>query len=280
MKAVELIAPCAVFSDLKQVLSLPIEAVYIGVSGWSRANRGNEFNLSELSEAVDIAHSMGKRLYLSFNLMPSPFETKAALKVLDAAFEAGVDAVIASDPGIIKYVVSSGVEAHASLGTASINIWDVLFYGSLGASRVVLSPNLTLSEIEQIKLKAEKEGIELEVMVRGVKCIMTYLGICRLSSFFDMLITNSGIRSLIWEGSAKRSGVCFRPCAQEWFTDRESFFSLAPLNNFEIYLVEEVVNLGVKNIKIGGRGMPFSLLKGIVEKLRLRIMESAGERGV
>ncbi len=265
---VEFIVPCAVYRDVEQVLSLPVEAIYVGVAGWSRANRGNEFDLSELERAVELAHAKGKRIYLSFNLMPSPFEVGSALRVLRRAMDAGVDAVIASDPSVIEFVASNGCEAHASLGTSTINYLDALFYRELGAKRVVLSPNLSIPEIKRIREEVEAAGIALEVMVRGIKCVMTYLGVCRLSSFFDMLISNSGLRSLIWEGSAKRSGVCFRPCAQEWFTDRKSFYSLAPLNNFELYPVEELVDAGVRHIKIGGRGMPFGLLREIVVELK------------
>ena len=265
MFSVELIAPCASIRDLDKVLGLPIDAIYVGIAGWSRANRGNEFNLKELKIATDTTHSLGKRIYLSFNLMPSPFETKMALKTLEKALECGIDAVIASDVSIIKRLSEWGCEVHASLGTSLLNAQDVIFYAELGAKRMVLSPNLSLQEIDEINRAAVNAGAELEIMVHGIKCIATYLGICRLSSFFDMIITNCGVRSLIWEGSAKRSGICFRPCAQEWFTDSESFFSLAPLTNHKLYSPLELATLGIRHLKIGGRGMPFELLKRIVE---------------
>ncbi|BAT71919.1 peptidase U32 [Thermosulfidibacter takaii ABI70S6] len=266
-KGIELIVPCSSYGDLCRVLSLPVQAIYIGITGWSRANRGAEFNIKEIPEAVEKAHSLGKRVYLSFNLMPSPFETTMALKTLLKCMDCGIDAVIASEPSIISTLAHEGYEVHASLGTASINVEDIKFYKELGAKRVVTSPNLTPSEVLEIKRETETQGIELEVMVWGIKCITTYLGICRLSSFFDMIITNAGIRALIWEGSAKRSGVCFRPCAQEWFTETESFYSLAPYTNFELYSALELIKGGIKNIKIGGRGMPFPFLKRIVDTI-------------
>ena len=264
---IELIVPCASYRELPRVLALPVHAIYVGISGWSRANRGCEFSIEELTLAVQEAHRHDKRVYLSFNLMPSPFETAMAIKTLYRCLETGIDAVIASDISIISRLATEGYEVHASLGTASINVEDVLFFSDIGAKRVVLSPNLHLHELEEIQQSATEAGIELEVMVWGIKCIATYLGICRLSSFFDMFISNAGIRALIWEGSAKRSGVCFRPCAQEWFTNGDSFFSLAPRTNFELYSVPEVVKIGIKNLKIGGRGMPYPVLKGIVERI-------------
>ncbi len=277
MKDIELIVPCASFRDLEKILTLPVSAIYVGIAGWSRANRGNEFSLYELKDAVAKAHALGKRVYLSFNLMPSPHETRMAFSTLRRALDYGVDAVIASEPSIIATLAQEGHEVHASLGTASINKHDVAFYADLGAKRVVLSPNLSIEEIDQINGETKILGVELEVMVYGIKCIATYLGICRLSSFFDMFISNCGVRCLIWEGSAKRSGICFRPCAQEWFTKRESFLPLAPLTNFELYSVRDILTLGVKNIKIGGRGMPFCLLKGIISKI-ISSLETAHEK--
>lgn len=268
MAEIELIVPCASYRDLENVLSLPVDAVYVGIAGWSRANRGNEFNLKELKLAVEEVHRAQKRIYLSFNLMPSPFEVGMALRTLRKALEAGVDAVIASDTSIISHLSSEGYEVHASLGTSSMNWLDVEFYAHLGAKRVVLSPNLHTEEIEEISRLCGERDVSLEVMVHGIKCIATYLGICRLSSFFDMIISNCGTRCLIWEGSAKRSGICFRPCAQEWFTKGESFFSLAPLTNHRLYSPLELVKIGVKHLKIGGRGMPFCLLKEIVNYIQ------------
>ncbi len=271
MKDYEIIVPCARFNDLKGVLDLGIDAVYVGIAGWSRSNRGNEFSISQLKEAVEICHYMNSKLYVSFNLIPSPFESKMVFKVLESAVACGVDAFIVSDLSIMERLVSWGIEVHASLGTTSINLEDVLFYEEIGVKRVVLSPNLTLKEIEEINRNVVDSSVELEVMVHGIKCNATYLGICRLSSFLEILITNSGVRTLVWEGSPKRSGVCYRPCAQEWILEGKSvqhMVSFSPCISCDLYPVEDLIKAGIKFFKIGGRGMPLSYFKNVIEKMK------------
>ncbi len=269
MKDYEIIVPCAKFDDLKGVLSLDVDAVYVGIAGWSRSNRGNEFSIPQLREAVEICHDAGSKLYVSFNLIPSPFESRMVFKVLESAVSCGVDAFIVSDISVMKRLVSWGIEVHASLGTASVNLEDVLFYEDVGASRVVLSPNLTVEEIEAINQGIRGRAVDVEVMVHGIKCTATYLGICRFSSFLEILITNFGVRTLVWEGSPKRSGVCYRPCAQEWrVEDDEKLLSFSPYIGCELYSLDALVKAGVRFFKIGGRGMPLSYFKNVVEDVK------------
>ncbi len=267
MKEYEIIVPCARFEDLEETLILGVDAVYAGIAGWSRSNRGNEFLLSQLRDAVQLCHSYGSRFYISFNIIPSPFEIKMAFNIIEEAVSRGVDAFIVSDLSIIERLISWGVEVHASLGTASLNLEDVLFYADMGVKRVVLSPNLSVSEIEKIVSIVQGLPVDIEVMIYGIKCSATYLGICRLSSYLEILITNSGVRTLVWEGSPKRSGVCYRPCAQEWITDGDTI-SFAPCVSCEIYPLEDLVKAGVRYFKIGGRGMPLSYFKNVVERVK------------
>jgi len=268
MKDYEIIVPCARFADLEGVLGLGIDAVYVGIAGWSRSNRGNEFSISQLKKAVEICHDRGSKLYVSFNLVPSPFESKMVFKVLESAVSCGVDAFIVSDISVMKRLVSWGVEVHASLGTTSINLEDVLFYKEMGIRRVVLSPNLAVEEIETINTAIRDSLIDVEVMIHGIKCTATYLGICRLSSFLEILITNFGVRTLVWEGSPKRSGVCYRPCAQEWKVESGRYISFSPYIGCDLYPLDALVEAGVRFFKIGGRGMPLSYFKNVVEKVK------------
>jgi len=266
MERLEIIVPCSRFDELGQTLLLG-DAVYVGIAGWSRSDRGDELSLAQLKSAVEVVKASGKRIYVSFNVIPSPMEVKMAFNVLEDVISYGVDAVIASDIGILKRIIDWGVEAHASLGASIINLQDALFYADMGVGRVILSPNFTVREIEEVVKALDGVACEVEVMVYGLKCSMTYLGICRLSSFLEMTITNQGIRTLVWEGSPKRSGVCYRPCAQDW--DCEDFMArLSPMVNCYLYPVEELFNVGVRCFKIGGRGMPIEHVEKVVRDIK------------
>lgn len=274
MEKLELIVPCSKFGELEEVFSLG-DAVYVGIAGWSRSDRGDEFSLVQLRKAVEIAKERGKRIYVSFNVIPSPMEVRMACNVLEDVVSCGIDAVIASDVGILKKVVNWGIEAHASLGTSIINLEDVMFYVDIGVDRVILSPNLTLEEIGQITRALEGTTCEVEIMVYGLKCSMTYLGVCRLSSFLEMTITNQGVRTLVWEGSPKRSGVCYRPCAQDWDCD-DVVVRLAPMVNCHLYPVERLFDIGVRYFKIGGRGMPMKYVKKVVSDIKKSLETRCG----
>jgi len=274
-KKCEIIIPCATLSDLSQLLNLDVDGFYFGIKGWSRSERELEFSLSYISELIEKIHQKHKKALLSFNLMPGPLELHQAYLMLQEAIIKGVDGVICSDPAIaVKIKESFGsVEVHASLGALIISKEEARFWADLGVDRVVLSPHLSLEEVEEISKEMERKNVVTEIMICGIKCRATLLGICRLSSYFDLNVENVGLRSLIWMGSSKRSGVCFRPCAQEWKDNYAKEWQWAPILYCDVELAPFFLNAGVGAFKIGGRGAKVEKIIALVNALREKMKQ-------
>jgi collagenase-like PrtC family protease len=145
----------------------------------------------------------------------------------------------------------------------------------LGVRRILLSPHLSISEVQELARVLNQYNVETEVMIQGVRCAPTILGMCRMSSYFDMNIENEGLRCLIWSGSSKRSGICYRPCAQEWNDQEGRGWDLTPHSFEEIHLLPLYLQAGVGAFKIGGRGLPAKRIAELVERMT-REMENIG----
>ncbi len=274
-KRYEIIVPCSHIEQLPCILNMDVDALYFGIRGWSRSNRELEFSIFQVEELCRRSHGKGKKVLLSFNLMPSPMEVEQAWITLREVLLKGIDGVICSDPSLAMRIRDSfpQTEVHASLGTLILSSEEALFWGDIGVKRIVLSPHLTLEEIQELSLCLSHRGIETEVMLFGVRCQATLLGICRMSSYFDMNLENSGLRTVIWSGSSKRSGVCYRTCAQEWkeVSGREWVWS--PQVYWDIEKLPALLQSGVKAFKIGSRGMDWERLNTLVKALREKMRE-------
>lgn len=255
----EVIVPIRSLKDAVDLVNLPADAYYAGIYGWSRGMRSHELLFDELRVLKDIVDSHGKRLYLSFNTMVGPFEVDMAYRVLDRIMgEISPSALILNDLSLINFAVRNGWEVHVSLGSTVINSWDVLFWSDVGVKRVVISPHVSEDELREI-LRVNKD---IEVMIYGAKCRFTYTGICRMSSYFDLVMRSSTTRFTIWEGSSKRSGICFKPCAQEWHSGSGKV-QIEPVF-YMCYYLAQLVDVGVRYFKIGGRGLPVKELERII----------------
>ena len=274
-KRCEIIVPCGDSQTLSCVLAMDVEGFYFGLRGWSRADRNQEFSLYEVEEVCKRAMDRGKRALLSFNLMPSPMEAEQAWRVVREAIERGVQEVICSDPALAMRIKDSfpQVELHASLGAVVLTEEDAHFWADLEASRVILSPHLDSREVEEITFSLASRGVDTEVMIFGVRCQATTLGLCRMSSYFDMNLENSGLRTVIWSGSSKRSGVCYRTCAQEWLDERGREWHWPPEFYWDLERLPSFLQAGVRALKIGGRGMGSKKMRALVKAIRERIRE-------
>lgn len=274
-KRCEIIVPCGDPRTLACVLNMDIEGFYFGLRGWSRADRNQEFSLHEVEGVCRRASDRGKRALLSFNLMPSPMEAQQAWRVIREAINRGVQEVICSDPALAMKIKESfpHVDIHASLGAVVLTVEDALFWADLGASRVILSPHLDTKEVEEITFSLLSRGVDTEVMIFGVRCRATTLGLCRMSSYFDMNLENSGLRTVIWSGSSKRSGVCYRTCAQEWLDEKGREWQWPPEFYWDLEKVPALLEAGVRALKIGGRGMGSKKMRTLVKAIREKIRE-------
>ena len=167
------------------------DAVYAGQPRYSLRARNNEFKLEELGIGIREAHALGKKLFVASNLMPHNAKVKTYMADMQPVIEMQPDALIMADPGLIAMVRERWPEMpiHLSVQANTVNYAAVKFWKSLGLSRVILSRELSLDEIEEIR--QECPDMELEVFVHGALCI-AYSGRCLLSGYFNHRDANQG----------------------------------------------------------------------------------------
>ncbi len=177
------------------------DAVYIGQPRYSLRVRENEFSRMEnIAEAIEEAHGAGKLVYIASNLSPHNNKVRTYLRDMAPVIEMQPDALIMSDPGLIMMVREQWPEmpVHLSVQANAVNFATVRFWRKLGLTRIILSRELSLDEIEEIR--QECPDIELEVFVHGALCI-AYSGRCLLSGYMTHRDSNQGActNSCRWE---------------------------------------------------------------------------------
>uniref|UniRef100_UPI0021D9DE28 prephenate-dependent tRNA uridine(34) hydroxylase TrhP n=1 Tax=Pseudomonas sp. RIT-PI-AD TaxID=3035294 RepID=UPI0021D9DE28 len=167
------------------------DAVYAGQPRYSLRVRNNEFDHAHLAEGIAEAHARGKRFYVVVNIAPHNAKLKTFLKDLQPVLEMGPDALIMSDPGLIMQVreYHPEVAVHLSVQANAVNAASVEFWRRQGLTRAILSRELGLEEIEEIRQQVP--GMELEVFVHGALC-MAYSGRCLLSGYLNRRDPNQG----------------------------------------------------------------------------------------
>jgi len=167
------------------------DAVYAGQPRYSLRARNNEFKLEELGTGIAEAHALGKKFFVASNLMPHNAKVKTYMEDMAPVINMRPDALIMADPGLIAMVREHWPEipVHLSVQSNTVNYAAVKFWKSLGLTRVILSRELSLDEIEEIRQQCP--DIELEVFVHGALCI-AYSGRCLLSGYFNHRDANQG----------------------------------------------------------------------------------------
>lgn len=167
------------------------DAVYAGQPRYSLRVRNNEFDHANLAQGISEAHAMGKRFYVVVNIAPHNAKLKTFLKDLAPVVAMAPDALIMSDPGLIMLVRQHfpQMPVHLSVQANTVNWASVQFWQQLGLSRVILSRELSLEEIEEIRQQVP--DMELEVFVHGALC-MAYSGRCLLSGYLNKRDANQG----------------------------------------------------------------------------------------
>lgn len=167
------------------------DAVYAGQPRYSLRVRNNEFNLENLKIGIDEAHALGKRFYVVCNIQPHNSKLKTFIRDLTPIIDMGPDALIMSDPGLIMMVRDTfpDMTIHLSVQANAVNWATVKFWKTQGIERVILSRELSLEEIEEIR--NEVPDMELEIFVHGALC-MAYSGRCLLSGYINKRDSNQG----------------------------------------------------------------------------------------
>jgi putative protease len=277
----ELLAPAGSLAMMRTAFAFGADAVYAGQPRYSLRVRNNDFgNLAILSGAIGEAHTGGKRFYVVSNVLPHNPKVRTYLADMAPVVALKPDALIMADPGLIDMVRETWPEmpVHLSVQANTVNFAAARFWRKQGLSRIILSRELSLDEVAEIR--QECPDIELEVFVHGALCI-AYSGRCLLSGYFNHRDPNQGTctNSCRWDYKLKagqedaggdlhaRNPATADPGAQVWLLEeKERPGELMPIDEDEhgtyimnskdlraIEHVQRLFEIGVDSLKIEGR---------------------------
>lgn len=187
----ELLSPAGTLKNMRYAFAYGADAVYAGQPRYSLRVRNNEFNHETLAQGINEAHQLGKRFYVVVNIAPHNAKLKTFIRDLTPVIDMQPDALIMSDPGLIMMVRQAfpSMSIHLSVQANAVNWATVKFWQQMGLTRVILSRELSLAEIEEIRRQVP--DIELEIFVHGALC-MAYSGRCLLSGYINKRDPNQG----------------------------------------------------------------------------------------
>ncbi|TJZ65906.1 prephenate-dependent tRNA uridine(34) hydroxylase TrhP [Chitiniphilus eburneus] len=191
MKTPELLLPAGDLDRMRAAYDFGADAVYAGQPRYSLRARNNDFKLENLQKGIEEAHARGKKLFVASNILPHNAKIKTYLADMAPVIAMKPDALIMADPGLIMLVREKWPEVpiHLSVQANTVNYAGVKFWQKLGLTRVILSRELSLEEVAEIR--QECPDMELEVFVHGALCI-AYSGRCLLSGYFNHRDPNQG----------------------------------------------------------------------------------------
>lgn len=196
----ELLSPAGSLKNMRYAFAYGADAVYAGQPRYSLRVRNNEFNHENLKIGIDEAHEQGKKFYVVCNIQPHNAKLKTFIRDLEPIIEMQPDALIMSDPGLIMMVRENfpHMSIHLSVQANAVNWATVKFWATQGITRVILSRELSLEEIEEIRQQCPE--MEIEIFVHGALC-MAYSGRCLLSGYINKRDPNQGTctNSCRWE---------------------------------------------------------------------------------
>lgn len=261
----ELLSPAGTLTMLNAAINFGADAIYAGQPRYSLRVRNNEFNdLQKLKTAIDTTHLHNKKIYIVTNLLPHNAKLKTFPEDIQKIVDLRPDALIMSDVGLIDFVRNKYPEMpiHLSVQANTTNYAAVKFWQKLGLQRIILSRELSLDEIAEIRQQCP--DIELEVFIHGALCI-AYSGRCLMSGYFNHRDANQGTctNACRWEykvAAEKNQPINFyvkepnRP--QDLMPIEEDehgtyLFNSKDLRGLEH--VETLLKIGVDSFKIEGR---------------------------
>lgn len=240
-KKIELLAPAGDLERLKINLLYGADAVYFGGKKYSlRANASN-FGLEEIKEACDFAHKLGKKVFLTLNIVFHNEDIEGVEEYIKQVVECGIDAFIISDPFIINHIVTNypNVEAHLSTQNSTTNKDTVLFFKEQGVKRVVLAREVSLNEMKEI---IDETQTDIEVFIHGAMCTF-YSGRCCLSNYVTNRDSNRG-------GCAQ---ICRFAYNLEEDDSNDTKFTMATKDLNLSRHIKDLIDIGVTSLKVEGR---------------------------
>ncbi|MBQ8427169.1 MAG: U32 family peptidase [Clostridia bacterium] len=278
MKKLELLSPAGDMNKLKTAFYYGADAVYIGGKSFSlRALAGN-FTDEEIIEAVEYAHALNKKVYVTVNIFGRNADIEKAEEYFKFLESAGVDGAIVSDTGLIYLAktVAPNLPINLSTQANTLNYKTVEFWKNFGVKRVILARELSLSEIKEISEKVP--DIEVETFIHGAMCI-AYSGRCLLSDYKTGRSSNRGacVQACRWNYEIREKGS-----DSEFMEIQEDERGTYILNSKDLNLLDFIAELdraGVCSFKIEGRMKSEYYLATVVNAYR-RAIDEYYEKGV
>lgn len=238
----ELLSPVGDFDCLKAAVQNGADAVYFGANSFSARAFASNFDDDTLKKAINYAKIRGVKTNLTLNTLIKNDEMHNAIALAKKAYEYGIDAIIVQDLGLARYMIKNfpGLAVHASTQMSVHNLEGILTLQNMGFSRVVLSRELSIQEIEHI---CKNSNVEIEAFVHGALCI-SYSGQCLFSSMVG--------------GRSGNRGKCAQPCRLPYEllendTTIDKGYLLSPRDLCGLEYLPQLVKAGVTCLKIEGR---------------------------
>ena len=268
MNIPELLSPAGDMERLKYAFAYGADAVYLGAEDFGMRAAPKNFSLEQLKEAADYANSLGKKVYLTLNTVPTNADVKKMPEFIKKVAQTGVHAVIVADLGVLAMVkeYAPGMEIHFSTQVGIMNYVTANAAYNLGAKRIVLARETSLEDIIEIREKTPKD-LDIEAFVHGAMC-MSFSGRCLLSQYLN--------------GRDANRGECSQPCRWQYHLVEKS----RPDKYFDINETEEgtyimnandlcrapyidmLCKAGITSLKIEGRAKSFYYVASVTAAYR------------
>lgn len=244
-KRIELLSPAGNLEKLKIAFLYGADACYIGGRDFSLRANAKNFSIEEIAYACTYAHNLGKKVYVTVNIVFHNEDVNNLKEYLIKLEECNVDAIIVSDPLVIDVVKNNNINIplHISTQISSLNYEDVLFWKNMGCERVVLGRETSKEEIKEI---IDKTGIEIECFVHGAMC-SSYSGRCVLSNYFT--------------GRDANRGGCAQICRWTFplydkdkkLVESDTEFTMSTKDLSLIRYIKDMIDIGITSLKVEGR---------------------------
>jgi putative protease len=275
----ELLAPAGSFAKLETALHFGADAVYLGGKNFSLRTFADNFTAEELQEAVALAHSLQKKVYVTVNILARNADFGLMEDYFKQLAQIGVDGVIVSDPGVVYVAkkVAPTLCLHLSTQANTTNKYSVKFWQDEGISRVILARELSLKEIAEIHSFVPE--MELEAFVHGAMCI-SYSGRCLLSDYLDGRSSNRGacVQSCRWRYEVRALNATNGK--SEWLPIEEDGKGTYIFNSKDLNMLSrlrEMEGAGIRSFKIEGRMKSAYYLATVINAYR-RAMNGEDEK--
>lgn len=261
---VELLAPCGDLERLKTAIVYGADAVYLGGKSFSLRSRASNFTNEDIKAGVEFAHSYGKRVYVTVNMIPHNCDFEGLEEYLKILESIGVDGIICASCAIASLIQKKApkLEVHISTQQTTLNSEAISYWENKKVNRLVLAREVTLENLKEIMKKTKTP---IEVFIHGAMCA-NYSGRCTISNLLTNRDANRG-------GCAQSCRWNYHLLHNEENLDKELLFSFGSKDMCAVELLEEILKTGVASLKIEGRMKTAYYLANVVKTYRMLIDE-------